>query len=255
MIFVRSLVYLFGQVLSAVVVDVAVLFCLLVPGPTRDRVIASWARFNIWTLKKICGLDYRVRGLENIPDEPAIIISNHQSAWETLCFQLLFAPLSFVLKRQLLWIPFFGWGLAAYHPIAIDRSKKVKALDQLISQGRERLQSGRWLVIYPEGTRMAPGSPGKFQAGGAMIASKSGASIVPVAHNAGVFWPRNGFLKYPGTIDIVIGPAIRPEGRKVREINGEVERWIKKILPDLPGNSIAGPDPWDKLNRNGSGRV
>jgi 1-acyl-sn-glycerol-3-phosphate acyltransferase len=234
MIAVRSFVYLIGQILSAIVVDVAVLVCLPFPGPVRDRVISSWARFNIWTLKVICGLDYRASGLENIPEGPAIVVSNHQSAWETLCFQLLFPPLSFVLKRQLLWIPFFGWGLAAYHPIAIDRSKKVRALDQLISQGKERLEAGRWLVIYPEGTRMDPGAPGKFQAGGAMFASKSGAPILPVAHNAGVFWSRNGFLKHPGTIDIVIGPPVQPQGRKVREINSEVEQWVLSTLDALP---------------------
>ncbi len=234
MIALRSLIYLLGQILSAIVVDIAVILVLPFPDRIRDRVISSWARFNIWTLRIICGLDFRLQGRENIPDEPSIILSNHQSAWETLCFQLIFPPLSFVLKRQLLWIPFFGWGLAAQRPIAIDRSQKVRALDQLIEQGKERLAAGRWLVIYPEGTRMPPDAPGKFQAGGAMIASKSGAPIVPVAHNAGNFWPRNGFLKYPGTIDIVIGPPIQPEGNKVREINDAVEGWIKDTLAGLP---------------------
>ena len=236
MTFLRSLVYFLGQVLSAIVIDLVVLLSLLAPRETRDRIIASWAHFNIWTLRLICGLDFRVKGLENLPDEPAIVVSNHQSAWETLCFQLLFPPLSFVLKRQLLWIPFFGWGLAAYHPIAIDRNRKMKALDQLINQGRERLEAGRWLVIYPEGTRMLPGSPGRFQAGGAMIAAKTGAPIVPVAHNAGVFWPRKSFLKYPGTIDVVIGPAIRPLDRKVREVNSEVEQWVLSTMETLPAS-------------------
>lgn len=231
---IRSLVYLLGQVLSAVVVEIAVLLTLPFPRRLRDRVIGSWARFNIWTLRVVCGLHYRVRGLENLPAEPAIVISNHQSAWETLCFQLFFPPVSFVLKRQLLWIPFFGWGLAAYRPIAIDRSRKVRALDQLIQQGRDRLAHGRWLIIYPEGTRMMPGSPGRFQAGGAMISSRSGAPILPVAHNAGVFWPRKSFLKYPGTIDVVIGPPVWPEGRKTRAINGEVEHWIRDRLAELP---------------------
>lgn len=231
---VRSLVYLLGQVLSAVVVEIAVLLTLPFPRPLRDRVIGSWARFNIWTLRVVCGLHYRVRGLENLPAEPAIVISNHQSAWETLCFQLFFPQVSFVLKRQLLWIPIFGWGLAAYRPIAIDRSRKIRALDQLIQQGLDRLAHGRWLIIYPEGTRMMPGSPGRFQAGGAMISSRSGAPILPVAHNAGVFWPRKSFFKYPGTIDVVIGPPVWPEGRKTRAINGEVEHWIRDRLAELP---------------------
>lgn len=242
MIALRSLVYLLGQIISAVVVDIAVLLCLPFPMAVRDRVIPSWARFNIWTLRVICGIDYRLVGTEHIPDEPAIVVSNHQSAWETLCFQLFFPPLSYILKRQLLWIPFFGWGLAAYRPIAIDRSKKVKALDQLIHQGQQRLQEGRWLVIYPEGTRMPPDQPARFQAGAAMISSKSGAPILPVAHNAGVFWPRNSFLKYPGTIDVVIGPPVRPEGKKTRQINSEVEAWIKQTQARLPGNSVPAED-------------
>lgn len=234
MIHIRSCIYVLGQMISAVVVVAGVLLTIPFSRPFRDRVISSWARFNIWTLRVICGLDFRLHGAENIAEHPSVIISNHQSAWETLCFQQIFPPLSFVLKRQLLWIPFFGWGLAAYRPIAIDRNQKIKALDQLIRQGRERLEEGRWLVIYPEGTRMSPGQPGKFQAGGAMIAAKSGAPVVPVAHNAGVFWSKKGFLKYPGTIDIVIGPAIESEGRKVREINELAEEWIKETLATLP---------------------
>lgn len=231
---IRSLIYVVGQIISAVFIDVLVLLTFPFPRPIRDRVISSWARFNIWTLELVCGLKFRVTGLENIPDRPAIIISNHQSAWETLCFQLFFPPLSFVLKKQLLWIPFFGWGLAAYRPIAIDRSQKMRALDQLITQGKQRLEEGRWLVIYPEGTRMSPGQPGKFQIGGAMIGAKTGAPIVPVAHNAGVFWPKRSFLKFPGTIDVVIGPAINSQGLKARELNDKVETWIKKNLSELP---------------------
>ncbi|MGI9319196.1 MAG: lysophospholipid acyltransferase family protein [bacterium] len=236
MIAVRSLIYIVGQIISAVIVDILVLLTFPLPRPIRDRVITSWARFNIWTLGIVCGLKYRIRGAENIPDRSAIIISNHQSAWETLCFQLFFPPLSFVLKKQLLWIPFFGWGLAAYRPIAIDRAQKMRALDQLITQGQQRLEEGRWLVIYPEGTRMSPGQPGKFQIGGAMIAAKSGAPIVPVAHNAGVFWPKRSFLKFPGCIDVVIGPAIETKGRRAREINEQVEGWIKSTIAELPSN-------------------
>ena len=233
MIFLRSALFLFGQSVTAILVCLAVIPCL--PFPTvRNAVIKSWAQINMWTLKVICGLDYRVTGLHNLPGKPAIIMSNHQSAWETLCIQILFPPVSFILKKQLLWIPFFGWGLAAYRPIAIDRSKKTRALDQLINQGRERLEEGRSLVIYPEGTRMAPDSPGKFQVGGAMIAAKTGAPIVPIAHNAGYFWPKRSFLKYPGTIDIVIGELVNTEGKKARVINEEVENWVKATLETLP---------------------
>ena len=235
MIYLRSALYLLGQALSALVIVVGLLLVLPFPRDVRDRVISSWATFNMWTLRVICGLDFRLQGRENLPtDQPAIVLANHQSAWETLCFQLLLPPISFILKRQLLWIPVFGWGLAAYRPIAIDRNRKMRALDQLIRQGKERLAEGRWLVIYPEGTRMAPGQPGKFQAGGAMIAAQSGAPVVPIAHNAGIFWPRKGFLKHPGTVDIVVGPLIETEGRKAREINQEAEAWIKETMQQLP---------------------
>ncbi len=229
----RSGLYLIGQIVSAVIICFAMIICYPFP-KIRDRVIKSWAHFNLWTLGWLCGVHYRVRGLENIPTGAAIIISNHQSAWETLFFQLIFPPLSFVLKRQLLWIPFFGWGLAAYHPIAIDRSKKKRALDQLITQGKERLDAGRCIVIYPEGTRMAPGSPGKFQIGGAMIAAKTAAPIIPIAHNGGVYWAKRGFIKYPGTIDVVIGMPIVTEGRKARDLNQQSEEWIKQTLETLP---------------------
>jgi len=234
MILIRSLIYFLGQIVSAVVISVLAVISLALPRTMRDAIIGSWARFNIWSLQKICGVHYRIQGQENIPDCPTIVLSNHQSAWETLCFQLFFPPVSFVLKRQLLWIPFFGWGLAAYRPIAIDRSNKRKALDQLITQGKDRMAEGRWLVIYPEGTRMSPDAPGKFQIGGAMIAAKSGAPILPIAHNAGLFWPKNGFLKYPGTIDVVFGPVIETEGRKARDINEQAENWIKQTLAKLP---------------------
>ncbi len=235
MILLRSLTYLLGQIISAIIISILAVVCLVLPAGIRDPVISSWARINIWSLRVICRIDYQLEGIENIPSKPSIIIANHQSAWETLFFQVIFPPLSFILKRELLWIPFFGWGLAAYRPIAIDRSRKIKALDQLIKQGAERLKQGRWPVIYPEGTRMKPRQPGKFQIGGAMIAAKTGATIVPIAHNAGVFWPKNGFLKYPGTINIVIGHPISTEGRKAREINQEVEQWIIEAMTGLPG--------------------
>ena len=234
MIYLRSLLYLAGQTLTAVIVSVIAICCFFLPSLTRAKVISIWARFNIWSLQVLCGTRYRITGVENIPDQPSIIISNHQSAWETLAFQLIFPAQSYLLKRNLLWIPFFGWGLAMNRPIAIDRSKKARALDQLIKQGKERLGEGRWLVIFPEGTRMELGSPGKFQVGGAMIATRSGSPVVPVAHNAGIFWPKNSFLKYPGVIDVIIGPAIAPQGKKARDVNRDVEAWVHEALENLP---------------------
>lgn len=242
LLYFRCLLYYAGQVLSAIIVCFLTLMCFALPSLARARVIGLWARFNIWTLGIFCGIRYRVSGAGNIPQTPAIIIANHQSAWETLGFQLIFPAQCYLLKKELLWIPFFGWGLALHRPIAINRSKKTRALDILIKQGIIRLKEGRWLVIFPEGTRRNPGELGKFQVGGAMIAAKSGYPVVPVVHNAGLFWPRNRFLKYPGTVDVVIGPVIETTGKKARQINQEVEAWIRSGQERLPNTLRRGCD-------------
>ena len=233
--FLGSLVYLICQILSAVLVSIFVPVFLMMSSVPRAKAIGIWAKFNIWTLKLFCGIDYKVSGRENIPSEPAIIISNHQSAWETLCFQEIFPAQSYILKKSLLFIPFFGWGLAANRPIAINRSKKLKALDQLVTLSKERLAEGRWLVVFPEGTRMPPGEIGDFQVGGAMMAAKTAAQVVPVAHNAGLFWPKRGFLKSPGTVEVVIGKPIDPKGLKPRELNAQVKSWIEEQVSLLGG--------------------
>ncbi len=232
--YLRALIYLSGQVASAVVIFLLAVMAAGISSSLKDRIILQWARFNIWTLSAIYGITVHVQGKENIPSEPSIIISNHQSAWETLAFQLIFPTQSFLLKKSLLKIPFLGWGLAMTHPVAIDRKQKIRALDSLVKQGTERLKEGRWLVVFPEGTRHSPGQPGKFQIGGAMIAAKTGAPVVPVAHNAGVFWPKNSLLKYSGQIDLIIGPPIRTEGKKTRKLHSEIECEILGKLSRLP---------------------
>ena len=232
--YLRALAYLSGQVVSAVIIFLLAVIGACISSGLKDRVILQWARFNIWTLSVIYGITVNIQGRENIPSEPSIIISNHQSAWETLAFQLIFPTQSYLLKKSLLKIPFLGWGLAMTHPVAIDREQKVRALDNLVKQGTRRLKDGRWLVIFPEGTRQPPGRPGKFQVGGAMIAARTGAAVVPVAHNAGVFWPKNSLLKHPGRIDLVIGQPIYADGRKTRELNAEIESAILANLSRLP---------------------
>ncbi len=238
MLHLRSLLYLIGQSVTAVIVSLIALCCFFLPSLTRAKIISMWARFNIWTLRVLCGIHFRLTGAENIPAQPSVIISNHQSAWETLCFQIIFPPQSYLLKKELLWLPFFGWGLAMNRPIAIDRTKKKRALDYLIKQGIIRLNEGRWLVVFPEGSRMLPGQPGKFQVGGAMLATQAGCSVIPVAHNAGLFWPKNSFLKYPGVIDIIIAPIIDTHGKKTREVNQQVETCIRHNLKKLPTSRI-----------------
>ncbi len=203
--------------------------------PWRYRLISRWARWQMFLLKHICGLDYRVDGLEHLPAGAAVILAKHQSAWETIAFQQIFPPQTWVLKRELMWIPLFGWALALLRPIAIDRGAGRVAIEQVIEQGRERLQSGIWVVVFPEGTRMAPGTRRRYGIGGAALAAESGYPVVPVAHNAGSFWPRRGFLKHPGMIRVVIGPVIDPRGKTAEDIRRLAEEWIEGKMPELEG--------------------
>ena len=231
-----NIAFVIGQVASTVLFSpVALILSPFLSSIQKATFIGYWAGAITWWLRVCCRIEYRVTGLENLPDEPAVVISNHQSAWETIVFQRIFPAQSYLLKKELLWIPFFGWGLAANEPIAIDRGKKTQALQQLIAQGKERLKCGRWIIIFPEGTRRPVGQAGTFQVGGAFIASKTGAPVVPVAHNAGVFWSKNNtFNKKPGTVDVVIGPRIETSGRKARDINLQAEEWILHALKELP---------------------
>lgn len=188
----------------------------------------------MWWLKVTCDLTHTIEGLDNIPAEASIIMSKHQSAWETLAIQLIFPAQVWILKRELLWLPIYGWGLASMQPIAIDRGSAIKSFRQIVTQGCERLAEGLWVVIFPEGTRVAPGQTKKYLPGGGMLAEKSGAKIIPVAHNAGYFWPRNSIAKKPGVIQMVIGPAIDPKGKTVTEITDEVKEWIENTVDELP---------------------
>ncbi|MFZ5594339.1 MAG: lysophospholipid acyltransferase family protein [Pseudomonadota bacterium] len=231
MLILRSLLFSLGMTLSTLVF--APLSLLTFPLPLRYRYafITQWCRFNLWWLAITCNLRYIVEGRENIPNTPAIVLSKHQSAWETLALSLIFPTQVWLLKRELLWVPFFGWGLAMLRPIAINRKEGKKAMQQLLEQGEQRLKDGLWVVIFPEGTRVAPGEKRRYAPGGAVLARHSGRLIVPVAHNAGEFWPRRGFIKRPGTIRLVIGSPINPQGHRASEINAAVETWIEnKVL-------------------------
>jgi 1-acyl-sn-glycerol-3-phosphate acyltransferase len=198
------------------------------PRMLRYRIISGWSLLVVWLAKSILGIRWRVEGRENLPSRPAVILSKHQSAWETMAFQMIFPPQVHVLKRELLWIPFFGWGLALMSPIAIDRSRGAAALRAIARRGRERLEQGFWVVVFPEGTRVAPGEHRPYQLGGAWLAASSGAPVVPVAHNAGLFWPRNAFLKRPGTVTVRIGPSIDAANRDPKSINAMAEAWIEE---------------------------
>jgi 1-acyl-sn-glycerol-3-phosphate acyltransferase len=231
--FLRSVVYETLRFAVTVIFAVLSLLTFAFSPLTRYRIITAWSHLVIGMAWVICGVRYRVIGRENLPRVPCIVLSKHQSAWETLAYQVLLPPQVWVLKRELLRVPFFGWGLAMMSPIAIDRSSASRALKQTLEQGRRRLADGWWIVIFPEGTRVAPGQRVRYQPGGAWLASKSGAPVVPIAHNAGTVWGRNAFIKYPGTIIVSIGPAIDPSGMTPDAINRKAEDWIENEVARL----------------------
>jgi 1-acyl-sn-glycerol-3-phosphate acyltransferase len=216
---------------------IAILLIIFSPAPftVRSRLARGYACFVISSLKLLCGISYKLSGRENIPDGAAIILSKHQSTWETYALQLFFPSQVWVLKRELLWVPFFGWGMALLKPIAIDRSSGRKAVNQIIEKGKQRLDAGIWVTIFPEGTRIAPGDHKRWGIGGAVLADNSGYPVVPVAHNAGEFWGKRSFLKKPGTIQVVIGAPIETKGLKATEINQKAEEWVKATMVNISG--------------------
>jgi 1-acyl-sn-glycerol-3-phosphate acyltransferase len=174
-----------------------------------------------------CGIRYEVEGWENVPTTPTVIMAKHQSAWETIWIESAFPSQCWIVKKELLWLPFVGWGLMAIRAIAIDRSSGSSAREQIVAQGAQRLREGHWVTIFPEGTRVAPGTRGRYGIGGALLATRSGTPILPIAHNAGEVWGRYAFRKKPGLVKVVIGPVIQARGREVLEVNREVEAWIE----------------------------
>ena len=226
----RSAAYALVQLVVTPPYALIALATFAFPPLVRYQIISNWARLMVWSAQHICGIRYRVLGAENIPETPCIILAKHESAWETLVLQVIFPPQVWVVKRELLWIPFFGWGLAMLSPIAIDRKSGARALRQTLEQGRARLQQGFSIVIFPEGTRSAPGVRGNYQIGGAWLATKTGAPVVPVAHNAGSYWRRNAFVKYPGVVTVSIGPPLDPQGKKAPELMRSVEGWIENEM-------------------------
>ncbi|HMV61915.1 MAG TPA: lysophospholipid acyltransferase family protein [Rhodocyclaceae bacterium] len=208
-------------------------------GPqTRHKLIRGWPRIMGWVIKHVLGIPYRLVGAENIPREgPAIIVSKHMSAWETILLQDIFPPMVFVLKKEIHSIPFFGWGIARMPMIAIDRAAGKDALTQVEAQGRERLAEGFWVTIFPEGTRVAPGSKKRYKAGASWLAAQTGVPVVPVAHNAGEFWPRNALFKRPGVVTVSVGPVIDTKGLNAEQINAKAQAWIEGEMRQLfPGH-------------------
>lgn len=227
MIFLRSFIFFFLQLVITPVFTLIAILTFPFHPITRYRIISGWALTMLWLLRTVCNIRMEVRGAENIPTQPAILMCKHQSAWETIALQKVFPPQVWVLKRELLLLPFFGWGLAMTSPIAIKRADGKGAVVQLLRQGKERMAMGFCVVIFPEGTRIAYGQRGKYKIGGALLSASSGVPVVPIAHNAGKLWGRNSFLKHPGVIIMSIGAPIVPAGLKAEEISKKVEEWIE----------------------------
>lgn len=220
-LFVWTFVYAIGFVLA----------CLVLPFPRRFVLARLWAATLLWVLKWTCGLDYRVEG--TLPAGCHIALWKHSSSWETLAMMVIFPRQVWVLKRELTWIPVVGIGVRQMHAIAIDRRSGGSAVSQVIEQGKQRLAEGDWVMIFPEGTRMPVGETRRYGVSGTLLAIAGGRLVVPVAHNAGYYWPRRGLMKRPGTVRVVIGPAMNPAGRDAREFNEEVQAWVEATVKGL----------------------
>ena len=235
MILLRSSIYFTLLVLSTLFFALLIVIFFGFPYNWRSRFANAWGITNLWLLKVICGLNYEIKGWENIPEGGCIFLAKHQSAWETISLRGLLPPNQiWVLKRELIWVPFFGWALYLVKSISIDRQAGRRAARKIIGEGAKHLKAGRNVVIFPEGTRVAPGQRKRYGIGGAFLAHETGKPVVPIAHNAGVFWRRRDLRKYPGTIQVVIGPVIETMELSSSEINRRVEDWIESTMETLP---------------------
>jgi 1-acyl-sn-glycerol-3-phosphate acyltransferase len=245
MAFLRSLLFMLAMVVTTPLIVLALLCVFWLPSRQRRLFVMPWIRLVMWLIRHVLGIDHRIAGAENIPAGPCVVLCKHQSAWETFALQVIFPLTSFVYKRELHWLPFFGWGLKLMPFVGIDRASGKAALKQVIERGKRRLAEGYTVVIFPEGTRVAPGVKREFKIGGAWLATAAGAPAVPVALDSGECWPRNAFLKHPGTVTVSIGPAIDTAGRKPGEVNALAERWIdaemRRISPHRYPNEDATP--------------
>jgi 1-acyl-sn-glycerol-3-phosphate acyltransferase len=230
----RSTLFAIVQAFLTVVFSLLALLTFPIKPFSRYRVIFLWNHIVVRLARVICGIRYEIKGLENMPDRPVIVMAKHQSAWETIALPTLFPPMSIVIKKELLMIPFFGWGMRMASPIAIDRKAGKEALKQIVAQGKARIAEGFWVLIFPEGTRVKAGEVGRYGIGGAWLATHTNTPVLPVAHNAGEVWPKNSFLKRPGTITVSIGPVISSEGKKADALNEEVKSWIETEMKQLP---------------------
>ncbi len=240
MTFLRSLLFLLGAVPITTAFGILVPVSGLLGHAAALWTAREWARWVLKWAEWSCGIRYEVRGWENVPKTPAVIMAKHQSAWETLFIEATFPYQCWIIKRELLWLPFVGWGLWAVKSIAIDRKSGVAAREQIVQQGMRRIAEGLWVTIFPEGTRVAVGKRGRYGIGGGTLATRTGTPILPIAHNAGEFWGRYAFRKNAGTVQVVIGPVIETRGRDPVSVTREVEEWIEGQMAKLNPERYAG---------------
>jgi 1-acyl-sn-glycerol-3-phosphate acyltransferase len=227
---VGSIIFTVFLFISVVVYStIVVLLSPFGPKPMQVAVV-NWAGLVLWALELFCDLKCTLEGRENLPDQPGVALVKHSSALETIVGWKLLPRQTWVLKRELMWVPFFGWALAVFKPIAINRKARGSTVEQVVTLGQQRLAAGIWVIIFPEGTRMPPGETKRYGVSAALLATRSGCPLVPIAHNAGFYWPRRGWLKRPGTVRFVIGAPIATEGRNPREINSEAQAWIESTI-------------------------
>lgn len=242
---IRTVIFNTGYYGSGIIFGTfSVLVWPLLPYRMRWRFVTQWNRFVMFWLRFMCGIQINVVGDRHRELQPYVVMAKHQSTWETLFLQYHFAPISTILKKELLRIPFFGWGLASLRPIAIDRSNPIQALKDVKNKGVDRLQQGINVLIFPEGTRIAMGAIGNYARSGADIAVSAERHILPIAHNGGECWPHKHFLKYPGTITVVIGEPISTEGRNRKDLTDEVKSWIEDQISQMPPARKDGKQPW-----------
>lgn len=238
---IRSILFLLWMSITVVPWAIVVLiFSMFVRGAPVYWLCAGWLRVAIWGCKVICGVKKRVHGMENLPDGPVILLSKHQSTWETFAYPTIMPrPLCYVFKRELLYIPFFGWAMGRIDMIHIDRSRLTQAWNRVAEQGRKHMAAGNWVIMFPEGTRAPRGGKGTYKAGGTRLAVDTGVPVVPIAVNAARCWPRKSFMVRPGTVDVSIGKPIASEGRTPDELMRDVEQWVEAEMRRLDPEAYA----------------
>ena len=244
MALIRSIIHMLWMAITVVPYTLAIVLGSLfgMRGTSLYRIARAWLSLCVHSARPLLGIQYRVTGMEHLPQgekNGAVLLCKHQSTYETFLMPAIMPhPLAYVFKKELLYVPFFGWAMAMLKPIAIDRSNPKAALKQLAKQGAERIEQGAWVLVFPEGTRIPPGQIGKFSRGGTALAVNAGLPVLPIAHNAGEFWPKHGWAKYPGTIQVVIGPLMYAEGegpRAIAELNERAFNWVSQTQQQISG--------------------